>query len=83
MENTEFGYQARLSTLPISCVVVMSVIFEDVHDGLNLIRGHVEGLDFSELLYADDTVLIVKICERDEQTFGQSGKMCFVPWIEF
>ena len=36
----------------------MTVIFRDVHDGLNLSRGTLDGLSFTELLYADDTVLI-------------------------
>lgn len=36
----------------------MTVIFRDVHDDLNLKRGTLEGLDYTELLYADDTVLI-------------------------
>ena len=39
-------------------VIVMTVIFRDVHDGLNLSRGTLDGLSFTELLYADDTVLI-------------------------
>ena len=40
--------------------VVMTVVFRDVSDGLNMSRGMVDGLSFTELLYADDTVLITK-----------------------
>ena len=36
----------------------MTVLFRDVHDGLDLDRQTVEGLSFTELLYADDTALI-------------------------
>ena len=33
----------------------MTVLFRDVYDEVNLSRGRLEGLDFSELLYADDS----------------------------
>ena len=29
-----------------------------MHDGLNMTRGKLDGIDFTELLYADDTALI-------------------------
>ena len=43
---------------PYLFVIVMTVIFRDVHDNLNLEKGTLDGLSFTELLYADDTVLI-------------------------
>ena len=36
----------------------MTVLFRDVHDGMDLSRQTVDGLSFTELLYADDTALI-------------------------
>ena len=45
---------------PYLFVIVMTVVFRDVSDGLNMSRGMVDGLSFTELLYADDTVLITK-----------------------
>ena len=33
-------------------------MFRDVDDSLNLARGTLEHLNFTEILYADDTVLI-------------------------
>ena len=35
-------------------------MFEIGHDETNVARGRYEGLDFSELVYADDTALITK-----------------------
>ena len=36
---------------------MMTVLFRDVYDEVNLSRGRLEGLDFSDLLYADDSAL--------------------------
>ena len=36
----------------------MTVLFRDIHDELNLTRGRLPGLDFTELIYADDTALV-------------------------
>lgn len=36
----------------------MTVLFRDVHDGLDLSRQTIDGLSFTELLYADDTALV-------------------------
>lgn len=38
--------------------MLMTVIFRDVHDGLGLTRQTIDGLSFTELLYADDTALV-------------------------
>ena len=45
---------------PYLFIIVMTVNFRDVCDGLNLNTGKLEGLDFTELRYADDTALITK-----------------------
>ena len=37
---------------------VMTVMFRDLHRDLNLTRGRLNPLSYTELLYADDTVLI-------------------------
>lgn len=36
----------------------MTVLFRDGHDGMILTQQMIYGLDFTELLYADDTALI-------------------------
>jgi len=36
----------------------MTAMFRDVHSELNLQRGRLKGLSFTELLYADDTALV-------------------------
>ena len=33
-------------------------MFRDIHDELNMTRGTLDPLDYTELLYADDTILI-------------------------
>jgi len=43
---------------PYLFLIVMTVMFRDIHDGLNLTRGTLEHINFTELLYADDTALI-------------------------
>ena len=43
---------------PYLFIIVMTVMFRDIHDELNLGRGRLPGLDFTELLYADDTALL-------------------------
>ena len=43
---------------PYLFLIVMTVLFRDVHDELNLTRGTLDPLTYTELLYADDTVLI-------------------------
>jgi hypothetical protein len=43
---------------PYLFLCVMHTLFEEVHDEINVKRGTVEGLDYTELVYADDTALI-------------------------
>lgn len=42
---------------PYLFIILMTVMFRDIHSELNLDRGRLGGLDYTELLYADDTVL--------------------------
>ena len=43
---------------PYLFIVVMSIMFDDIHSTSNHTRGRLPHLDFTEILYADDTVLI-------------------------
>jgi len=43
---------------PYLFLILMTVMFRDVHDELNMTRGTLDPLNFTELLYADDTILI-------------------------
>jgi len=43
---------------PYLFIIVMHVLFEEVHGSLNLSRGRVSNLDFTEFLYADDTAVV-------------------------
>lgn len=43
---------------PYLFIILMTVLFRDVHDGMNLAQQTIDGIDFTELLYADDTALI-------------------------
>ena len=43
---------------PYLFVILMTVMIRDVHDNLNSKRGTLEHINFNELVYADDTVLI-------------------------
>lgn len=43
---------------PYLFLIVLTVMFRDIHEGLNLTRGTLEHINFTELLHADDTALI-------------------------
>ena len=43
---------------PYLFIILMTVMFRDIHDDVNMKRGCVDPIDFTELLYADDTALI-------------------------
>ena len=43
---------------PYLFIILMTVLFRDVHDGLDPSRQTIDGLSFTQLLYADDTALV-------------------------
>ena len=43
---------------PYLFLIVMTVLFRNIHEELNLSRGILDPLSYAGLLYADDTVLI-------------------------
>ena len=43
---------------PYLFIILMTVMFNDIHHGQNFTRGTLPGINFTELLYADDTALI-------------------------
>ncbi len=49
----------------------MTVMFRDIHDDLNLTRGKMDGLDFTELMYADDTALITNNANAMNRLIGK------------
>ncbi len=59
---------------PYLFVIVMTVVFRDVHDGSNLTRGTFEGIDFTELLYADDTAPITSNVSATNRFLARNGK---------
>ena len=49
----------------------MTVLFRDIHNEIDLSRGRLEGLDYTELLYADDTALITNNVSAMNRLFGK------------
>ena len=43
---------------PYLFIIVVHVLFEEVHAELNLTRATLDNLDFTELMYADDTAVV-------------------------
>ena len=54
----ETGIRQGCPLSPYLFIILMTVMFKDVHEGLNLKKGTIEDLDFTEILYADDTILL-------------------------
>ena len=48
---------------PYLFICVMHVLFEEIHSDTSMINSRLDGLDFSELAYADDTALITKTAD--------------------
>ena len=56
---------------PYLFLIVMTVIFRDVHDGLDIESGKLAGLSFTELLYADDTAQVTSDLESMDKLIAQ------------
>ncbi len=52
----------------------MTVIFRDVYDGLSMTRAKLDGLDFNELMYADDTALLTSSVHAMNRLIAKIGK---------
>ena len=81
MENTNNGNQARMSTFTYLFVIVMSVMFNDIHDKLkhNTVTKRVAGPEFAEVMYADDTICIstdTKMMNRMLAAIEEVGEIC-------
>ena len=58
LEAQHSGIRQGCPLSPHLFCIVMTVVFRDVHDEINLSKGKLNRLDFTELLHADDTVLV-------------------------
>ena len=62
METAENWHKTRLSVEPFLFILTMHVMFEDIKDRLQdpHQRKTFQGINFHELLYADDTLLVAR-----------------------
>ncbi len=56
---------------PYLFIILLTVMFRDIQDDLNLTRGKMEGLDFTELMYADDAALITNDANSTNRLIGK------------
>ena len=59
---------------PYLFVILMTVMFRDIHGDLGSTRGRLEDLGFTELLYADDTALVTKNVHAMNRLLAQIEK---------
>ena len=57
-KKQETGIRQGCPLSPYLFIIVMTILFKDVHSEINLSRGKLPGIDFTELLYADDTAIV-------------------------
>ena len=54
---------------PYLFLLVMTVMFDDIHTrNRHIINGRIDGVSFSEILYADDTLLLLKRTRENKPT---------------
>ena len=68
---------------PYLFVIIMTVVFRDVYDGTNVTRGKLDGLDFTDLLYADDTALLTNNINAMNRLLAKIEKCAMYYGINF
>ena len=56
---------------PYLFIIVMTVMFRDIYDCVNLERGTLHPVNFTDLMYADDTALITNNCNAMNRLLGE------------